>query len=96
MTNWKHTINISNLHQSYQTGNLTVSELAMGMHQRLTQTPYYESENEYEFQEITDWFKDVAEDAESGEAGINDYDSVLSELYNWGDYGHRLFVSPFD
>jgi hypothetical protein len=96
MPQWKARVNIGDLHQSYQDGNLSVSDLALSVHQRLASHSYYQNDELYEYQEITDWFEDVAEDAQNGKADINDYDSVLRELYDWGDDENRLWVDTFN
>lgn len=90
MPHWKAKIGIGDLHQSYQDGLIDVVTLAESTHNRLSKISYYR--DDFEFQEIVDWFKDVSEEATTGGATINDYDNVLRELYDWADCDHRLWI----
>lgn len=85
MPEWKTKVNIVDLHSAFQDGKITVQELAAGVAKRLKLNRYAE-----ELEEIIDYFISLSEDPK---ADVEEYDYVLSELYDFADFDHRIWVN---
>jgi len=81
MAKWKKTLDISDLHQAYGDGSITIIQVAKEVHSRCLKLKI----NDIQFMNITSNFL-LIED-------IDDYDSVLSDLYDFGDEDHKLWIN---
>lgn len=89
MANWKTTVNIKNLHAAFRAGTITVQKMAVGVAARLKKNRFAE---EWAMLDIIDCFEALAEEPK---ATVEDYDSILAELYDFADDDHRIWVKTF-
>ncbi len=90
MSQWQHKVELKDLHDNYQQGLLTIQEVASGVACRLEilKTQIQKKNNKFEveylpqLEEIILEFQEFAKDEVSD---VNDYDSILNELYDFGD-----------
>jgi hypothetical protein len=83
MADWKHKLSIGDLHEQYQSHKITPQQLGFLVSQRLkalldTSKPKIDNDLKYDGEELVYRFE---HDVET----VNDYDSILSDLYDWGD-----------
>lgn len=79
MADWKTTVRIGDLHESHQSGDMTISAVAKALATRLRKNRFA---------------KDLeAVIARLGKVrSANAYDSCLKTLYDFGDHGHRIWL----
>ncbi len=83
MANWQRKIDISQLHHDFQAGTITVQQLAAGVAKKVRLVPDFKRDHiDLSRDEIAEEFEALSEDEN---ADINDYDNVLSNLYDWAD-----------
>ncbi len=88
MENWQYKINIKSIHDKYQeTNNLDSLKASMAEECRLLAQRVRLAPDVKILGVIGKHFK-AAQD-------INEYDAVLDELYNWGDYNHKCWIGTF-
>ncbi len=85
MANWKHTLNIADIHDKYEEDE-DIESCAKAIAKRIEQLPPSIS-NDLIIKAIVDEFRRVQTVAQ--------YDYVLGRLYDWGDLGHRLWINTF-
>jgi hypothetical protein len=84
MTNWKTKVVLTDLHEAFEGGDITVSEVAEALADRLEKNPYHKD------------LEDLIEELRSGDlTEVDDYDDVLMELYDFGDEDHRIWFEMF-
>lgn len=81
MANWKETLNLKDLHDAYRDGTLPVKELANKVHARCMNL---KCAGDPIFQDVISMLIDIDD--------IETYDEALSDIYNYGDIGHRIWV----
>jgi len=86
MANWKNKVDISSLLTDYEDDDLAPREFAHKVADKLDALNIQDED----FQEIIQNFRYINE-FDSEEDAIN----VLSDLYDWGDVDHRLWVKTF-
>lgn len=91
MANWKTRINIADAHCLYREGKIEISELARRVLAKVKENPYFKNEEErsFEAESILEDLEDLSVDKE---ATVEDYDVILTALYDFGDEGHRIWV----
>lgn len=84
MANWKRKLDISVEWQKADKDEITVQELAQVIANKLTDLPDFPDEEEInlEKEDIIEAFIDLSEDKN---ATTDSFDSLMEELYNWGD-----------
>lgn len=90
MANWKNKVDFSDLHREYNNNTISIQELAHSVAIRLTVLhTQIKAKNIEEqvihldtLQSIIDEFEGLATDEY---ADTDNYDTVLSSLYDWGD-----------
>lgn len=80
MPHWKHVLKIGDLHEKYKKQEITVQELSKQFADRLEKVPYDDP--------VLVMAVELLREAED----IEQYDEVLSIVYEFGDIGHRLWV----
>jgi hypothetical protein len=80
---WNTEINLADIHSAYGNGDMTIQEVAAELAKRLKANPHYSPE--------------VAAIAEKllGVKDADEYDSLLSALYDYGDEGKRIWFKGF-
>jgi hypothetical protein len=86
MAEWKTTLNLADLHTSHKAGEITIQQVAAGVVARLKRNRFAE---EWQVLDVIDRLEGVAEDAT---ATADDYDEALSELYDFADRDHQIWV----
>lgn len=81
MPQWKRVLKLGDLHEKYKRKAITVQELANGFADRLELLPYKEDP-------IIEMAVSLLREVED----IEQYDEVLSIVYEFGDINHRLWV----
>ena len=89
MARWFRTLDVTDLWQSSipRGGTLTPQEIAKSVAERLERIP-----GDYELEDIKEAFVGLSEDTD---ADFDDLDNVYSDLCDWGDYNHRLWIKTF-
>jgi hypothetical protein len=87
MANWKSKIDLSDLRNQYDNNEITLSQLSSNIATRLSASTFVKDES---FVDIIDEFKSLSESSDPNE---DDFDNVLSELYDFGDDGNSIFVN---
>ena len=88
MANWKHKIQIWDLYDRYDRNEIDVPTLGKLLAERLEKVA----------EEMpSSWQKELGSIATSLEEvnSVDEYDSCLEALYDWGDQDHRLWVNCF-
>lgn len=79
MSKWKYHIDISDLHTAYEKNELAIPALAQRVAERIRASDAFQDTQHHErLTELADEFCEIDDDPDW-------YDSVLNELYNWGD-----------
>lgn len=83
MTNWTHNLELKDLHNKHESGEMGISQVASTVAIRLkaliaTNTPPISEDLKEEAEELAERFENEIDDVE-------DYDNVLSDLYDWAD-----------
>ncbi len=92
MTHWKQKIEYGDLSAGYADGTLTTADVAGKLRDRLNATVVPRYPADADLGEIVERFDELAHDPT---ATADEFDSVLSDLYDWADTGHRLWVNLF-
>jgi septation ring formation regulator EzrA len=83
MANWTHKLELKDLHDKHENGEITVEELSKEVAKRLRalcaqNTPPIPVELLEEAEDIAQEFEDLPEDTD-------EYDYILGKLYDWAD-----------
>lgn len=81
MANWKETLNIANLHESFNNDEIEIASVAKLVHERCMKLKCAKEE---EFEAIISELLMIDD--------VEDYDGVLGNIYDYGDTGHRLWI----
>jgi hypothetical protein len=82
---WKYTINIAAEHAAYQAEEIDVPELGRQVAAKIQTCQAYRSDRS--LRGIADQFAALNDNSD-----INDYDNILAELYNWGDWQKTCWI----
>ena len=85
MANWKNKLEIGDLHRAYQSQELSITELAIKLADRLVKAPFYLRHKNI----LQSIILDLA-DVES----VDNYDNCLEALYDWADVNHNCWLNP--
>ena len=85
MTDWRHKLEIADLHKSYQSGEITSPNLGVAVAKRLRSLIDDKHKLSPIPEELLDEADDIASEFKSGIKTIDDYDQILERLYDWGD-----------
>jgi hypothetical protein len=90
MSNWIHTIDISESFQKCRDKEISIQSLCKVISEKLSKivyTPRKDISEDLEWlnETIQDWANTFKELAESEETTIEDFDSCLGDLYDFGD-----------
>lgn len=86
MANWKTTVKIGDLHNSFEDGNLTIKEVGKEVADRLKRNNYADDCD----------LQDIIELLETEDYDVEGYDYILRMLYDYGDLYHRIWVDDFE
>lgn len=90
MARWKQELDISDIHDDFKNGVITVNQLAGCVADRIRRDLGVDELGNRRLSEIAEEFDGVAGDPN---ATADDYDYALESLYNWADLGHRCWVN---
>ncbi len=94
MANWKYQTSIKTIHDTYQ-DTLDLEQLKTAMaakvRQLATKTISIADRDYFSDSEILETLAQNFEIVKD----IDEYDEVLSELYDWGDAGHKCWIGSF-
>lgn len=83
MTDWKHTLDITDLHESYQRGDMIIDEVAKEVAKRLRALV---TENKPPIEQyLIDQANVIADSLEHEIEVVEQYDNLLNNLYEWAD-----------
>lgn len=86
MANWQYKINIKPIHDTYrEIEDLEVLKASMAKECRLLAGRVRLAPDNIILQDLADKFECVDDS--------NEYDEVLYELYDWGDYQHKCWIN---
>lgn len=88
MADWKQRVDISDLHLDFEEGRREIVGVAWQVATRLMTLSYYKTDPT--FHELVDEMSGAGTHSSMDE---EDYDSLLSDLYDWGDVDHRLWIN---
>lgn len=92
MPNWKSKIELKDLHKAYDhgAGDITIQQVAAGLAQRIRLNRYAE-----ELEDIAMELEDLAAEPEETDTEelVQWYDYLLSQLYDFGDFEHRIWIN---
>lgn len=83
MANWETTVEIGDIHEAYNEDEIDIKEVGRRVAARLRENKYAE------------YLSEQIDALEQGEYDADGYDEILSEIYDFGDNGHRIFLNPF-
>jgi hypothetical protein len=81
MAKWKTTVRLGDLHAQHRAGTMTIQEVAKNLAARLRGNLY------------SDELEEEIDELEGDIENADHYDSILENLYNFGDSGHRIWFS---
>jgi hypothetical protein len=81
MSKWKTTIQLGDLHAQRRAGAMTIQEVAKNLAARLRENRYSD--------ELWEEIHELEGDIENADH----YDHILENLYNFGDYGQRIWFN---
>jgi len=81
MARWKSTVHLTDLHDAHRNGTMTIQEVGKQLAIRLKSNMYAKHDLLDEIEELEDGVEDV-----------DHYDSILHNIYDFGDYGHRIWI----
>lgn len=90
MANWKARVDVSDLWKAHRDGAMPIHELAHELADRLKHTLPGAYLEDYQYEGIVDELADFHE-----EDSVDNFDYILSQLYDWADEGHRLWIQTF-
>ena len=82
MADWKHTVELGDLHRKFDAGEIGIETVALGLAGRLKETPYAE-----DLADLIDELEMVSD--------VEDYDYILEQVYDFGDADHQLWINTF-
>ena len=90
MANWQHRIELKDLHEKYEDGEITIQEVAKQLKSRLEILYGAINKRRYLAKDIyLEMLKTITTDfealSEDENASVDNYDDVLSSLYDFGD-----------
>lgn len=82
MADWKTKIELRDLHEAFEKGEMTVKEVGKALADRVQKNRYAGELEDiiYELRVVDD---------------VDDYDWCLEQLYDFGDYDHRIWINTF-
>jgi len=86
MANWLNVIKMGDEWRKTRDGEMTIPELAKLLAAKLRDVRVGDAV----LRDIRLAFVELDEDAVT-----DDFDKILAQLYDWGDYRHRLFLDTF-
>lgn len=86
MQNWKHQIELGDLHNKHEKGELTIQEVGKQLGNRLEKLRLKYYPEDWHLEEYVWWLHDDVND-------VNDYDNILAEIYDWAD-DNRVWLNP--
>lgn len=81
MADWKTQIELGDIHHKFESGEMTIQQVGQELAKRLRASPYADDLD----QEIGEL--ECVDDPD-------DYDEILSDLYDFGDWDHRIWFNP--
>ncbi|MBK8113197.1 MAG: hypothetical protein IPK44_01110 [Candidatus Accumulibacter sp.] len=88
MANWKNTIDLTDVWES-EDARLIAGAIATRL---CNLSPYTDEEVEYKRLDLAEAFKDAALDED---LNVHAFNSLMSELYDWGDNDHSCWIQTF-
>lgn len=88
MSKWKYKLEVKDLWEEIKDNKITIQELSKQMSKRIKLSRFYKK-HEDDLEPIVNAFEDLSEDKN---ASVDEFDDILSELYDWGD--QELPTSP--
>ncbi len=91
MANWHQTIDLRDEFKKFEESEITVQILAQAVSDKLKALPPYTRKDFNYEEEKTDILEEFKNLAECKETTIDEFDSLMQELYDWadGDYGNQ-------
>ncbi len=86
MPQWKTTVRLGDLHVPYQVSKMTIQDVGKELAKRLRANKYVE--------DIEMDCTGALEDLEQGVKNAEEYDDILKELYDFGDFNNRIWFDP--
>lgn len=91
MANWKHVLDIGEIYNNLHKNNIHLTE---GARQIFIKLKALENViTEFEFLDIVNDWEDFSI---SNDVTVDDFDSLMERLYNFGDRDHILWVNTFN
>jgi len=84
MSKWKYRLNLKDLWEARDKGNLTIQELAKKIAVRLRHKAFYKKFQD-DLDDIIDYFENCTEN-------VTEFDCHLGMLYDWAD-GERCWIA---
>lgn len=88
MADWKYKVRLRDLHERYESGELTVREVGVELAARLRASGAWHDDD----RGWRDELRHIAEELREEVEDVQDYDRILNDLYDLGDAGHMLWV----
>jgi hypothetical protein len=88
MANWKNTIDLTDVWES-EDARLIACAITTRLCNLL---PYADEDVEYKRLDLAEAFKDAALDED---LNVHAFNSLMSELYDWGDNDHSCWIQTF-
>jgi hypothetical protein len=92
MTKWKHTIDISQDWKMAENGSITPQQISKNIAEKLRGLKVNDIFQQEEHEDIIDELECLSED---DMATFNDFDVVMSRLYDWADYEKTCWIKTF-
>lgn len=96
MANWKTTVKIGDLHESYRNKEITAGQLSRLVCLRFRLNRYIKAAIDSDSPDY-DWdIENTLEEMEEGVEDADHYDNCLSTLYSFGDAGHCIWIDTIE
>lgn len=79
MADWKTTVRIGDLHESHESGAMTIAAVAKSLAARLKKNRFAK-----DLEDVIGRLGKVR--------SVSAYDSCLKAIYDFGDFGHRIWL----
>lgn len=84
MANWKKKLDLKDLAEKFDNEEMTATEVGQEVSKRLAEL-YPEGQRDLEIEDFIARFNEIEDEDE--------FDSLIDELYDWGDADHRLWIA---
>ena len=95
MTDWLNKLDVSNLWKQFDNDEVNPQEVANEMTKRLNFIYNKHNIRTGYLDELTDVINQFEELSQDESATLSEFNSIMSDLYDWADFNHNCWIKTF-